>query len=219
MRRLFLTVFYGLCVRPILKYFIGVSFDHSDVFEREDQFIIVANHNSHFDTIAMMSALPSRHLANTFPVANVEYFGNTPLRSWATRFFVNTIMIAAHHTAGKPSAIDLLDRYLKAGKSIMIFPEGTRGKPGVIADFKTGIAVLLKKNPTIPFVPVYLDGFGRVLPKHSNLIIPLNCRVRFGDPMFAQHESIEELTEKVRKEILELKSKDERDLNRFAYHD
>ncbi len=217
MRRLFLTAFYGFFVRPILKYFIGVSFENQQVFNDLKQFIVVANHNSHFDTISMMAALPSYHLPNTFPVAASEYFSKTSFKAWATRFFVNTIMIKREHEPGTESAIELLDQNLKEGKSIIIFPEGTRGKPGVVSDFKTGIAVLLRRNAHIPFIPVYLDGFGRVLPKDSRLIVPLNCKVRFGEPVYAGEEEVSDLTERVKSAIMELKSKDERDHNVFAF--
>lgn len=217
MKRLSLPLFYSLFVKPLLKYLIGVSFENRNVFDNIDQYIIVANHNSHFDTIAMMAALPSRLLLNTFPVADGDYFGKTSFKAWATQFFVNTIMINRNKEAGNESAVDLLDGYLKGGRSIIIFPEGTRGRPGIMSDFKKGIAVLLLQNPQIPFIPVYLDGFGRVLPKESNLIIPLNCKVRFGKPLYAHGEKIDKLLHIIKEAILDLKSHDERDSNKFAF--
>jgi len=106
---------------------------------------------------------------------------------------------------------------LKKGKSLILFPEGSRGKPGVIQDFKSGVAVLLKNNPTIPFIPVYLDGFGRVLPKDKKVIIPLICKVRFGEPIFPSSNNIDVILEEIKNAILDLNDKDDRDRNKFDY--
>jgi len=83
---------------------------------------------------------------------------------------------------------------------------------------KKGIAKLLKENPTVPFIPVYLDGFGRVLPKNKILIVPLICKVRFGSPLFATTNDTRTTLEEVKKEILNLKKKNERDRNQFEFY-
>ena len=60
MRKLFVTFIYTIVVRPWLTFFIGVSFHNVKHLRDADQFIIVANHNSHFDTVSIMAALPSK---------------------------------------------------------------------------------------------------------------------------------------------------------------
>ena len=110
------------------------------------------------------------------------------------------------------------DQRIKEGKSLIMFPEGSRGNPGTISSFKKGIAKLLKENPSVPFIPVYLDGFGRVLPKNKILIVPLICKVRFGSPLFATTNDTRTTLEEVKKEILNLKKKNERDRNQFEFY-
>lgn len=215
MKKIFLILFYSLIVRPWLKVIIGVSFYNRKTFDSLDQYIIVANHNSHFDTVSILAALPIDKIANTHPVAAMDYFGKTSLTAGAVRLFVNTLLIRRKKEDGGASPIDAIDGLLKNGKSIIIFPEGSRGKPGVIEDFKKGIAILLQKNPSIPFVPVYLDGFGRVLPKDQKLIIPLNCKVRFGEPIWSEKKDIDTILSDVKEAIMGLKTKDERDGNKF----
>ena len=217
MKYLFNRLFYVFIVRPWLRLIIGVRFQNRDVFNNLDQFIVVANHNSHFDTVSILAALPSSKLKTTHAVAAGDYFGKTSITKFLMSIFFNAILINRNRKEGEPSAIDIMDEYLKKGASFILFPEGSRGKPGVIADFKKGIAVLLKRNPRIPFVPVYLDGFGRVLPKDQRLIIPLVCKVRFGEPFYIQDDNIEDILEDVKKAILNLKGKDERDRNQFDF--
>ena len=217
MQKTVVNIIYQILVKPWLKYVIGVSFANTESLRAHDQVIIVANHNSHFDTVSIMAALPSKIRRKTCAVAAVDYFGKTSLSQMAMSFFFNAILISRTRKEGEPSAIEILDNALKNGNSLIIFPEGSRGKPGVVNDFKKGVAILLKENASIPFIPVYLDGFGRVLPKDKILIIPLICKVRFGDPLFASSNNIEKTLEEVKEAILELKQKDERDRNKFDF--
>lgn len=217
MKHLFLRLFYAVLVRPWLKFIIGVNFQNREILKNLDQYIIVANHNSHFDTVSIMAALPGKKIKSTSAVASADYFGKTSFASRATNFFFNAILIQRKKDEEGPSTLDILDKQLKKGQSLVLFPEGSRGKPGVIKDFKTGIAVLLKQNPSIPFVPVYLDGFGRVLPKDSRLIIPLVCKVRLGAPIYPKSKDIDAILNEVKEAVLELKNNDERDRNQFEY--
>ena len=208
---------YAVLIRPWLRFIIGVKFKNKEVFKDIDQYIIVANHNSHFDTVSIMAALPSERRLKTRAVAAKDYFGKTTFTKRLMSFFFNAILIWREHEEGREKALPVLDGVLKEGKSILMFPEGSRGQPGAINDFHHGIAVLLQQNPTVPFIPVYLDGFGRVLPKDAFLIIPLNCTVRFGSPIYPATKSTEEILAEVRDAIFSLKNMDERDYNNFKF--
>lgn len=217
MKHLFSRLFYFLIVRPWLTLIIGVRFENRKTFDGLKQFIIVANHNSHFDSVSIMAALPGDKLKTTRAVAAGDYFGKNSISTIAMKLFFNAILINRNRKKGEPSTIDILDRHLKDGSSFILYPEGSRGKPGAISGFKKGIAILLMKNPEIPFVPVYLDGFGRVLPKDKKLIIPLICKVRFGEPLYPKNNDIESILGEVKEAIFALKNKDERDRNQFAF--
>ena len=56
---------------------------------------------------------------------------------------------------------------LKRGHNLVIFPEGSRGRPGIIERFKTGIGRLAQRFPEIPVVPLYLCGAEKAFPKGS----------------------------------------------------
>lgn len=212
MRSLIVRTLYLLIFRPLLTLFIGVRFVNREIFKDLDQFIIVANHNSHFDTVAILAALPKSKLKKTHTVAAAGYFGRSVISKALMKMFFNAVLIKRD----SPRALMMMDQQLKNGKSLILFPEGSRGRPGVISDFKKGIAVLLQNNPSVPFIPVYLDGFGRVLPKDSYLPIPLICKVRFGGPINPGTDNIDEIMDSVKVGILSLKEKDQRDRNVFV---
>lgn len=222
MKRVLIPIFYTLLVRPWLKYIIGVRFENVKALREAKQFIIIANHNSHFDTVSMMASLPPKHFLNTHPVAAGDYFSKTKVLDWVSKNILNTIHINRKREpgqTGQPSTIDVLNGLLKQGKSLVLFPEGSRGEPGVMSDFKSGIAVLLKRNPGLPFIPVYLVGFGRVLPKDKTLIVPLNCKVRYGEPIIPDPtKSVDEILELTQAAVLSLRKRDERRYDKFAFN-
>ena len=215
--KIFINIFYLIIIRPWLKLIIGVKFLNRNQLKSIDQFIIVANHNSHFDSVSIMAAMPIKKMNQVKTVAAGDYFGKKKVTRFLMHLFFNAILIDRNRKKEAPSVIDVLDQNIKDGNSLILYPEGSRGKPGVISDFKKGVAVLLSKNPHIPFIPVYLDGFGKVLPKDKKIIIPMVCKVRFGDTIYAHSKEVDIILTEVKKAITDLKGKDERDRNQFTF--
>ena len=84
---------------------------------------------------------------------------------------------------------------IRQGHSLILFPEGTRGVPGVMADFKRGVGHLASRHPDVPVIPVYLDGLYRNLPKGRSIIVPLGGTLVMGDPMyFPEGTSVDDIT-------------------------
>ena len=84
---------------------------------------------------------------------------------------------------------------LRDGYCIIIFPEGTRGEPGVIKRFKTGAARAAIEFPEIPVYPVVLTGTEKSLPRKSPLLVPFNMTIRVHDPLYGRdyNDSIEKM--------------------------
>jgi 1-acyl-sn-glycerol-3-phosphate acyltransferase len=75
---------------------------------------------------------------------------------------------------------------LKAGKQVLVFPEGTRTRTGYLARFKDGPA-LFARRANVPVIPVYVWRTERCWPRDSNLPRPFGSRleVRYGRPLRA----------------------------------
>ena len=216
MKKTLSYLFQYLFLRPILRFIIGVRYKNKAVLSQKKQFIIVANHNSHLDALSIRAALPKHQLNNTFTVAANDYFGKNRMVAKLLKICLNILLIKRKRIAKEPSAIEKLDGLVKQGQSLILFPEGSRGQPGILSNFKKGIAILLKRNPNLFFIPTYLNGFGRVLPKNSRLLLPLVSKVHFGQPIQVQSDNIEVILEKVKTAILNLKPAAEGNLNQFA---
>ncbi len=71
---------------------------------------------------------------------------------------------------------------LKAGKAVVIFPEGTRTLDGALQPGKPGIGVLVAEA-RCPVVPVYLRGTYQVLPTGASWVTRHPVEVSFGESM------------------------------------
>lgn len=207
MRILLLKLIYSVILKFYLKLIIGVNFSDTGFLKNEKSFILVANHNSHLDTIALLASLPSELIGRVKPVAGKDYFGKTKLSGLLSMFFINSLLVSRrinedHYTNPIKSMINELDQ----GYSLIVFPEGSRGDPEQLSSFKKGISLVLLERPNICFIPVFLYGFGRALPKGDSIILPFNSYVRFGKPEFIDTtDNKEMIIEKIQDRITSLR--------------
>ena len=207
MRRLILQFLYRIVVRWFLKLIVGVKFDDSKFLLDEKQFIIVANHNSHLDTMTILASLPGKIVHKVKPVAAADYFAQTKLQGKFSEYFINALLIQRKRDKNNPShdPIHTMLQCLEEGYSLILFPEGTRGEPEKLQPLKPGIAILLSKRPDIPYVPAFMKGMGKIMPKGDNLIIPYNSTLRFGHPMRVVSTEVSSIMQQVEKDLLRLK--------------
>lgn len=147
--------------------------------------IYFANHNSHFDTIAVMAALPWAVRRLTHPVAARDYWGKSRFRRFIAEDCLRAVLIDRKPKPGS-DPLAPLEQLLEQGRSILIFPEGTRAEGDEVAAFRSGIFRLAQRFPDVGLVPVHLDNLRRILPKGSMLPVPITCTARFGTPLHVE---------------------------------
>jgi len=145
--------------------------------------IYFANHASHMDFVVVWAALPDEVRELTSPAAAEDYWGETSLRRRIACDLFQAILIPRQAVTRHNHPVDRLGEALEAGRSVIIFPEGTRSAGGETTEFKSGLYHLAKRYPEIPLVPVQLENLSRILPKGSLLLVPLIAQARFGEPM------------------------------------
>tara|TARA_X000001036_G_scaffold92123_1_gene84586 strand:- start:12 stop:632 length:621 start_codon:yes stop_codon:yes gene_type:complete len=183
MKKIILIIIYSFFWKNFLKFFIGLKYVNEKTLKNKKQFILIANHNSHMDTMAIMSAIPSRYIHKVHPIAARDFFGGSLFKKILMRYLVNATLIKRDRDDPNNDPIDSMDKMLKKSRSLILFPEGSRGIPGVMAKFKKGLGYLIQRNPEINVIPVYLDNVYKTLPRGKNLILPYNCSIKFGDPI------------------------------------
>ncbi len=109
--------------------------------------IVAGKHQAMWDTVTLPVVVKDPALVLKRQLLNVPFYG------WYAR---KTKMIALDRSAHASALRELLrqakDR-LAAGRSVAIFPEGTRKKPGAPTDYKPGVAAIYTQLgvPCAPF--------------------------------------------------------------------
>ena len=158
-------------------------------------FIIAPNHQSFFDGLFVAIFLRRRQLKNTFFYAKAKHVNNRFLKFLAR---INNVIIVDINNDLKGS-IQQLAEVLRKGKSIIIFPEGTRTKDGEIGDFKQTFAIL-SRELMVPVVPVAIKGAFEVLPRGRKLPrVFRQVSVDFLEPVYPENKSYKAIAEAVKK--------------------
>ncbi|MGE5235371.1 MAG: lysophospholipid acyltransferase family protein [Acidobacteriota bacterium] len=183
LRALVQAAFFLLVVRPFMAMFIGLRVRGRQHLPPGDPFLLIANHSSHLDTLALLSLFPLRRLACIRPVAAADYFERTRTRAFVSRLLFNILPIDRQPLGRRADPLSRMGEALTAGDSLLLFPEGTRGRGDLVAPFHHGVAALLERLPDLVVHPAYLRNLGRSLPKGELLPVPFFCEVVLGPPV------------------------------------
>ena len=205
-RLLRLAFFYAFqlgFVRPVLKWYWGAHYRRRASVPK-GPCIVVANHNSHLDAPVLMTMFPIRRLAHIHPVAAADYFGKTAWRRTIVMGGMNAMAIARAASPGRDVLQPTIEA-LEAGETLIFFPEGSRGTPGVIGAFKPGIGMMVKSVPGVLVVPVFLAGAERSLPRGRSVPLPLGIDVIIGKPRtYSPLLDARDIADMVRADVLAL---------------
>ena len=172
--------------------------------------VFYANHTSHLDFMVVWAALPPEVRQLTSPAAAVDYWGKTKCRRWIACGIFQSVLIAREGITRENNPLDTLAECLSRGRSVLIFPEGTRRVDGEVGEFKAGLYHLSRRFPALPLVPVYLENLNRIMPKGTLLPVPIIAQACFRAPInFCASEPKPDFLRRARAALLQ----DPKDLN------
>ncbi len=141
----------------------------------EGTVLYAAKHQSMFETLELLKALRGPATVLKRELADIPLFGAIARRQG----------VIPVDRAGSAKALRRMMRAAadarEAGRSVLIFPEGTRVPPGEKPPLQPGFAGLYKQL-RLPVVPIALDS-GIVWPRHSFRKWPGVITIRLGDPI------------------------------------
>ena len=149
--------------------------------------IVVGNHTSHFDALALQGALPVRLRSNLFAGAAADRWflkkgggrKDLALQPWYNSLIGGSFPIKR---GGGSATLNYSKWLLERGSNLMIFPEGTRSTSRHMARFKHGVSILaLDQN--VQVLPIYLSGISKIRPKGSRDITPGQVWAHIQEPL------------------------------------
>lgn len=153
----------------------GVTVEvHGDLPPPGRSYVFASNHQSFYDipvlfwTIAMQLRIPAKASLGTFPFVG-----------WHLRRAGHLLLDRDNPGAG---VLKKMQRMVLDEASLIIFPEGTRSRDGVVGRFKGGV-FLLAIDSSLPVVPVSISGSRHVMLKGRLMTCPGHVRVTVHEPI------------------------------------
>ncbi|BCX46381.1 1-acyl-sn-glycerol-3-phosphate acyltransferase [Haloferula helveola] len=149
--------------------------------------VMVANHNSHLDTLLLASAVPRSLRARLSPLAAGDTFFPNPTQGWISSRFLN-LRPLWRHQRGPHGLLRLRECLQSQDQCFLIYPEGTRSRSGVMGHFKPGIGTLVAGTP-IPVIPCHIRGTFEAWPSSKRLPSHGDLQLVIGQPRTFPHHS------------------------------
>ncbi|MGR3296029.1 MAG: lysophospholipid acyltransferase family protein [Candidatus Bathyanammoxibius sp.] len=180
--------FMGALLRVLFPAFLRYRSFGRDNVPCSGGVLIVSNHQSYMDPLLIGVGL----LRQINIMARRSLFHKSVLFRWLIQslnaFPLNDDRVDI-------GAMREAIRRLKAGKVVLMFPEGTRTKDGSIGDIHPGVAVIAKRSGA-PVVPAVIHGAFEAWPRTNKFFRFHPVKVAFGRPLYC-NGSTEEFTRDV----------------------
>ncbi len=152
----------------------GVTILGAENIPAEGAVILASNHRAHVDPpyLSLLTPRPLTFMAKE-ELFQVPFFG--PYIVTLGAFLVK------RRTADRAAlrrAVDLL----KAGRAVVIFPEGTRSEDGLLQPAEKGFALIARQTGA-PIVPIAIVGTERMLPKGAKWPRRTAVKITIGRPL------------------------------------
>lgn len=136
--------------------------------------ILASNHASHLDPPLLGAGQPR---ALNY-LARASLF-NLPVAGWAMR---NVNAVPVDRDGAGAAGLKAVFNRLRQGGAVVLFPEGSRTKDGLLQKARSGIGLIAIKS-TAPVVPVRVFGTYKAWNRHMKVPMPMPVSVKYGEPM------------------------------------
>jgi len=174
--------------RSILKISgVKLQVHNPERMSEHEGHVFIANHVSWYDIFALASIIPRYTWIAKSELRKLPLFGRAA--EAAGIVFIDRDNRKAAFESYKLAAEDV-----KRGRSVIIHPEGTRGKDYHLRPFKKGPFVLAIASQS-PVIPTLLHGTREIMPKGSFMIRGGTVHVHFLEPVPTQGYTYADRTE------------------------
>jgi len=169
---------------------INVEMTGETLYDTGRNYLIVSNHAGMADIPLILGMIP----LNMRFVAKEE-LGKIPVFGWVLKQ-AGYVLIKRGQSREALKSLFKAVEVLKSGRSIHIFPEGTRSENGDLKPFKRG-AFIIAEKAGVPVLPVTIIGSNRLTPKKSLKISKATVRLVIGKPIETSGRRAQEIQENV----------------------
>jgi len=156
---------------------VEVTVQGLERIERGKTYVFVANHQSIYDIPSLFWAIPFQ-----LRIIAKESLGNFPMLGPHLKRTGH--MLVDRSKPDRSNIFGWASRLTANGLSLIVFPEGTRSRTGMMAKFKGG-SIMLAMQAGLPIVPISVIGSRHVMKKGGLTTRPGHVTLIVHDPIEA----------------------------------
>ncbi|RIZ64755.1 MAG: 1-acyl-sn-glycerol-3-phosphate acyltransferase [Methylococcales bacterium] len=179
------------------RVFCGLTYEVEGMenFDPEQPAIILSNHQSAWETLALRYILPPHSVVIKRELLYLPIWG------WSLLTLKSIVINRKNQRASLRDLLEQGSRYLNEGLWVLIFPEGTRAPAREVLKFNIGGAMLAHKTG-FPVVPVAHNA-GDFWPRYSFFKYPGVIKLKIGPVIETQGRKASEINADAEKWIAE----------------
>lgn len=183
---------------------IDLRTENTEVIDRNQRYIIIANHHSYFDIPCIFTAIPQ-------PIrfmAKVSLF-KIPIFGWAIGR-AGFIPIDRKNRRTAVKSFELAVARIRKGNTVVVFPEEGRSRERTMREFQRG-GFLLALRSQLPILPVAIDGTYDVFSARAKKVTPGPVTIKVGTPIPTEGLTVREkdrLLKESREQIAQMLGQD-----------
>lgn len=155
---------------------IRVSVSGRENVDKKQSYVIVANHQSHFDVFVLYG-----WLGIDFKWVMKQELRKVPGLGIGCEM-IGHIFIDRSSTAKALASLEEAKKRIVDGTSVVFFPEGTRSRDGSLGEFKKG-AFRMALDLGLPLLPITIEGTRDILPPKTMDLMPGSVQVTIHPPI------------------------------------
>jgi 1-acyl-sn-glycerol-3-phosphate acyltransferase len=162
---------FNSTITPMLVRVVG-----NDKINRQQSYVIVANHQSLYDILVLYGWMPV-----DFKWVMKAELRNSPFIGYFCHK-IGHIFVDRSNPEAAQASINSAKNKITNGTSIIFFPEGTWSKNGRLLNFKMG-AFKLAAELRLPVLPVTIINTNNILPGDTLDLFPGRAKLVIHDPI------------------------------------
>ncbi len=180
---------------------VFVTTQGKENIDRNQSYIIVANHQSVYDIVALYG-----WLGVDFRWVMKKELRKVPFLGFACEA-LGHIFIDRSNTKKALESLESAQKIIVNGTSVILFPEGTRSKTGELGKFKKG-AFKMACDLGLPVLPVTIHGTREIVQTKSLMLFPGKAKLVIHSPIVSANKSDTALMEETRQIMYEALNSD-----------
>ena len=171
----------------LILFFSGINDSVRGLHQLESNksYIFAGNHASEIDILLAFAGLPFWIVS----IAKIE-LRSIPVLGWVMRAAGHIFVDRNRKSQSIESLKMAKESLINMPRSVLLFPEGTRTKNGLLNQFKRG-GLLLGIEANIPIVPIAFINTFAMVDKNSLTLRNHSIELRIGKPIINDHNDYE----------------------------